>query len=129
MRRRSSCPILLLAASVLLVATTTSPQGETTSAVVGQVSDMTGAAIAGATVTVIGREDGSRRQVKTDNGGRFDFAQLKPGVYSVRAEADGFAAQQNDTVDSGLGQKQTVDFVLHLATAKEIIEVSGDAPL
>jgi hypothetical protein len=129
MRRRSSCPILLLAASLLLVATTTSPQGETTSAVVGQVTDMTGAAITGATVTVIGREDGSRREVKTDNGGRFDFAQLKPGVYSVRAEADGFAAQQNDTVDSGLGQKQTVDFVLHLATAKEIIEVSGDAPL
>jgi len=31
--------------------------------------------------------------------------QLKPGTYSVKAEAPGFEPKQNDNVVSGLGQK------------------------
>jgi len=30
---------------------------------------------------------------------------LRPGIYSVKAEAEGFDPQQNDTVFPGLGQK------------------------
>jgi Carboxypeptidase regulatory-like domain len=41
-----------------------------------------------------------------DDAGRFNFPQLKPGTYSVKAEAPGFEPQQNDNVVSGLGQKQ-----------------------
>src|ERR1700686_3422410 len=83
-------------------------QGETTSAIVGSVTDPTGAAISGAAVTVTSSENGMQRSVKTDDAGRFSFPQLKPGVYSVKAEPDHFQAQQNNTVSAGLGQKQTV---------------------
>src|ERR1700722_804326 len=65
-------------------------QGETTSAIVGSVSDETGAAIPGAAVTVTSVENGLRRSMKTDDSGRFSFAQLKPGTYSVKAEEDRF---------------------------------------
>src|SRR5260370_29337782 len=58
-------------------------QGETTSAVVGSVSDPTGAAIAGAKVTIRSTDSGLSRSVKTDNAGRFNFPQLKPRPYSV----------------------------------------------
>ena len=61
--------------------------------------------------------------------GRFNFPQLKPGAYSVKAEAEGFEPQQNDNVISGLGQKQTVDFTLKVAQSKQTVEVSGEAPL
>ncbi|MGD1095507.1 MAG: carboxypeptidase-like regulatory domain-containing protein, partial [Bryobacteraceae bacterium] len=61
-------------------------QGETTSAIVGSVSDQTGAAIPGATVTVTSVENGMKRSMKTDDSRRFSFAQLKPGIYSVKAE-------------------------------------------
>jgi len=104
-------------------------QGETTSAIVGSVTDPTGAAIAGATVTVTNREDGLKRSVITDDSGRFSFPQLKPGTYAVRAEADRFEAQQNNAVSAGLGQKQSVDFKLHIASASENILVQGQAPL
>ena len=93
-------------------------QGETTSAIVGSVTDPTGAAIAGANVTITSIENGLKRSVKTDDAGRFNFPQLKPGPYSVKAEADRFEAQQNNSVSAGLGQKQTVDFTLNIASAE-----------
>ncbi|HXQ26692.1 MAG TPA: carboxypeptidase-like regulatory domain-containing protein [Candidatus Acidoferrales bacterium] len=106
-----------------------SAQGETTSAIVGQVSDSTGAAVPGATVTITNRETGLTRTNQTDDSGRFNFPQLKPGTYSVRVEAQGFESQQNDAVSSALGQKQTVDFALRIAQSNQTVEVSGDAPI
>ena len=106
-----------------------SAQGETTSAIVGTVVDPSGAALPGATVTIAGTETGSRRSVKTDDAGRFNFPQLKPGSYSVTAEAEGFESQTNKSVSSGLGQRQTVAFILQLAAAKGEVTVTGEAPL
>ena len=104
-------------------------QGETTSAIVGTVVDPSGAAIAGATVTIVGTETGSHRSAKTDDAGRFNFPQLKPGLYSVKAEVEGFEPQINESVSSGLGQRQTVTFMLKLASAKGEVTVTGEAPL
>src|ERR1035441_462213 len=77
-------------------------QGETTSAIVGSVTDPTGSGIPRAPVTFASSENGLKRSVKTDDGGRFSFPQLKPGIYSVKVEAGGFEAQQNNTVPPGL---------------------------
>src|SRR6202522_1154632 len=109
--------------------TVTLAQGETTSAIVGQVTDATNAAIPGATVTITNRETALQRTAKTDDEGRFNFPQLKPGTYSVKVEAEGFDPLQNDNVLSGLGQKQTVNFTLKVAQSNQTVEVSGAAPL
>src|SRR5438552_351299 len=122
-------PPLVFLASTLAMRFPALAQGETTSAIVGSVTDPTGAAIPGATVTVTNVENGLTRSVKTDGAGRFSFPQLKPGTYSVKAEAAGFEAQQNNTVSAGLGQKQTVDFKLHIASASESMLVQDQAPL
>ena len=42
-------------------------QGETTSAIVGQVSDATNAAVAGASVTVTSRETGAMRNAQGED--------------------------------------------------------------
>ncbi|HWO31284.1 MAG TPA: carboxypeptidase-like regulatory domain-containing protein, partial [Candidatus Acidoferrum sp.] len=104
-------------------------QGETTSAIIGQVSDASGAAVPGATVTVTNKETGLRRSASTDDSGRFTFPQLKPGTYSVKVEAEGFETQQNDSVSSALGQKQTVDFRLKIAQSNETVEISSETPI
>src|SRR6202034_366410 len=104
-------------------------QGETTSAIVGQVTDATSAAIPRATVIITNRETALQRSARTDEEGRFNFPQLKPGTYSVRVEAVGFEPQHNDNVVSGLGQKQTVNFTLQVAHSNQTVEVSGTAPL
>src|SRR5713101_4241313 len=105
------------------------PQGETTSAIIGQVSDASGAAVPGATVTVTNKETGLRRSASTDDSGRFSFPQLKPGTYLVKVEAEGFEPLQNDAVSAGLGQKQTVDFRLKIAQSNQTVEISGEAPI
>src|ERR1700693_6330069 len=104
-------------------------QGETTSAIIGQVSDASGGVVPGATVTVTNRETGLRRSATTDEAGRFNFPQLKPGAYSVKVEAEGFESQQNDAVSSGLGQKQTVNFSLKIAQSNQTVEISSEAPI
>ena len=125
---------LLRLVLILAVVASLSPpqalgQGETTSAIVGQVRDTTNAVVPGATVTIANPETGLRRSAKTDEAGRFNFPQLKPGTYSVKVEAQGFEPRQNDNVVSGLGQKQTVDFTLKVARSNETVEVSSEAPL
>src|ERR1035438_10428089 len=120
---------LFLLVHVVACALALRAQGETTSAIVGSVSDPTGATIAGATVTVTSSENGLKRAVKTDDAGRFSFPQLKPGVYTVKAEADRFEARQDNSVSAGLGQKQRVDSQLNIASANQNILVQEQAPL
>jgi hypothetical protein len=120
---------LLLTTTFFVIPVSTKAQGETTSAILGQVNDPTHAAVPGATVTITNQEIGLKRIAKTDDTGHFNFPQLKPGTYTVRVEAVGFAPQQNDNVFSGLGQKQTVDFTLKLAQSEQTVEVSGQALL
>jgi len=104
-------------------------QGETTSAIVGEIRDPTNAAVPNATVTITSQDTGLRRETATDDSGRFNFPQLKPGIYSVKVEARGFESQQNNAVSAALGQTQTVDFTLKVVQQNATIEVSGDAPI
>jgi Carboxypeptidase regulatory-like domain len=104
-------------------------QGETTSAIVGEVKDVTNAVVPGATVTITNHETGLKRSARTDDAGRFNFPQLKPGAYAIKAVAPGFEPQQNDNVVSGLGQKQRVDLTLKIARSNEVVEVNSEAPL
>jgi hypothetical protein len=104
-------------------------QGETTSAIQGQASDSTGAVVSGATVAITSLDTGSKRSVKTDEAGRFNFPQLKPGSYKVEISGQGFEPQAADHVFSGLGQKQTVNFILKVAHSNEVVEVASEAPI
>ena len=104
-------------------------QGETTSAIVGTVVDPSGGAVAGAAITALSAETGSKRSAVTGADGRFSFPQLKPGPYAVEAEAPGFEQQSADSVFAGLGQKQTVNFTLKLAAAKGTVTVTGEEPM
>ncbi len=129
MARQRFCLLFSCVLIGLLPPTPAHAQGETTSAIVGQVMDASYAAVPGATVTVTNQETGLKRTAQTDDSGRFNFPQLKPGGYSVKVEAPGFAPQQNDQVFSSLGQKQTVDFTLRIAESRQTVEVSGEVPL
>ncbi len=121
--------VFLLAGIFFVLPMALLAQGETTSAIIGQVNDPTNSAIPGATVTITNEETGLKRSAKTDDAGQFNFPQLNPDTYSVQVEANGFALQHIGNVQAGLGQKQTVNFTLQLQRSDESIEVIGEAPI
>jgi hypothetical protein len=129
MPRKNFSILVLIGSFLFLLPEAAFSQGETTSAIIGQVSDASGAAVPGATVTVTNKETGLRRSASTDDSGRFNFPQLKPGTYTVTVETEGFERQQNDAVSSALGQKQTVNFTLKIAQSKQTVEISSEAPI
>jgi Carboxypeptidase regulatory-like domain len=100
MARATTFAFLALMVACLLP-TEALAQGETTSAIVGQVRDATDAVVAGATVRITNHETGLKRSARSDDTGRFNFPQLKPGTYSVRVEAQGFEPRENDHFGSG----------------------------
>ncbi len=115
--------------AMLILSRGAQPQGETTSAIAGQVADPSGAALP-ALVRLKGEGNGIERSVKTGDSGRYSFPQLKPGVYTIEASAAGFEPQRRASITAAVGQTQTVDFVLPLAAAAhQDIVVTTDAPL
>ena len=121
--------LVFLVVAIAVLSAEALGQGETTSAIQGQATDATGAVLPAATVAVTSHDTGSKRSANTDDAGRFNFPQLKPGAYAVRIEAQGFEPQEADNVFAGLGQKQTVNFILRVARSNQTVEVSSEAPI
>ncbi len=121
--------VFLVLAGWLIDPTRALAQGETTSAIAGQVRDDNGGAIAQARVTITGNETGLKRSVLTDSTGRFQFPQLTPGTYAVQVAAAGFQQQENNGVLASLGRTQTVDFVLGIQAIKQNVTVTEQSPL
>ncbi len=104
-------------------------QGETTAAITGQVTDRSGAALEGASVTVRSDQTGLKRQTRTDTAGRYAFPQIKPGPYRLTVAADGFQQQVSKPIVASLGEIATVDFTLKLSDLQQDLTVISEAPL
>jgi hypothetical protein len=121
-------PKLISAFLAAAIASLLWAQGETTSAILGQVNDTSNAPVWRASVTVRSNDTGLKRTAITDDGGRFNFPQLLPGSYTVEVSAEGFERETKSGVVAGLGQKQTADFVLKIASHKQSVTVTEQAP-
>ena len=119
----------LLAASIVSLAATTTIATpvfaqETTSSVRGTVTDASGAAIPGATVTVTHVPSGTTSTQTTDADGGFNAAALRlGGPFTVEVTADGFetATQEIGFLTAGQAQRISVS----LAPAGQTIVVTG----
>ena len=61
-----------------------------TGTISGTVVDPNGAVVAGATVTLTNDQTNEKRDLTTNESGRFSFASVQPGVFTVRIEHQGF---------------------------------------
>jgi len=78
--------------------------GQTTASIKGTATDGTGAAIAGAKVTVKNVGGGVERTMQTDSGGNYEVLALPPGVYRVEISQQGFETQVADAVTLAVSQ-------------------------
>src|ERR1035441_7731989 len=81
---------LVFAISVPLSSQTTSGR------IIGNVHDQTGAAVAGANLTITDVQRGTVRNASTDDSGGYVVSNLTPGVYTVRTEAKGFRTGRSE---------------------------------
>src|ERR1044072_4006302 len=58
--------------------------------ITGTVTDASGGVLVNATVTLVNEKTGEKRSINTNEDGRFNFAAVQPGVYTVRIEQAGF---------------------------------------
>src|ERR1700674_4289327 len=85
--------VLLVVALSCLFALTPSAlfsQAASTGTIAGTVTDPTGAAVVGATVTLIEPSTAGSRTTTTNEAGRFIFANVSPGTYNVTINNTGF---------------------------------------
>src|SRR5579859_3399133 len=65
--------------------------------ILGAVTDQSGGAVGGSTVTILDVQRGISRSLTTDNAGEYNAPNLTPGTYTVRAESKGFkTAERSD---------------------------------
>ncbi|HEX8633502.1 MAG TPA: carboxypeptidase regulatory-like domain-containing protein [Pyrinomonadaceae bacterium] len=104
----------------------------------GTITDPSGAAVPGVTVTVSsrGRTEGARpdatigfnRTVTTDDSGFFRMTEVPPGFYSVTTTAvSGFSAATNPSVEVVLGKTTPVNIALQTGNVSETVTVTSDA--
>ena len=95
--------------------------------VAGKVTDATGAAIAGAKVTVKSTDTGIVRDATTDNEGFYLVTSLQPGVYEVTINATGFAERmQKVRVSVGAARRLETQLSVTPVTGEQtIVEGSG----
>lgn len=118
----------LLAAVIFLLPSPLLAQIDTGS-IVGVVRDPSGAAIAGATVTLKNTATAVTHVVTTNEDGGYQFAAVIPGVYSVQASASSFASAISTHIEIDVQSRSAIDFTLKVGQPTEVIEVSSAAPV
>jgi hypothetical protein len=95
----------------------------------GTVADEGGGVLPGATVTLRHDATGVVRITVTASDGRYRFAALGPGTYSVRAELQGFATQEASGLVITIGLGLIQNFTLGVQTVTETVRVTASAPV
>src|SRR5271154_6348810 len=97
--------------------------------VFGAVTDQSGGAVAGASVTVIDTARGINRALTTDDAGEYNAPNLIPGNYTVRATAAGFATVDRQNVLVEVGQELRVDVTLNPGAQTQTVTVTEALPM
>lgn len=101
----------------------------TTSTLAGVITDESGGAVPGATVTVTSRDTQAARAVTTDADGRYRAAGLEPGTYDLAVELAGFQTARRTAIQLTLGQSFTLNVTIGVGRIEDVVTVSGEAPL
>jgi hypothetical protein len=120
---------LCVVVSVLLVCMSLPSLAQTiTGTISGDVTDTSGAVVAGATITVENLGTSEKRTASTTASGTFLVPNLAIGKYKVTATAQGFKTLVQ-TAEVLTGAVTRADFKLQVGERTETVEVEGSAPL
>jgi len=100
---------------------------QTTATLVGNVTDPSGAAVVGATLTATNTGTNTVRTTKTDNDGKYSIPSLAPGPYALTAEAAGFASGKISGIVLDASQTGRQDFALAIGAVTNTVNVEASS--
>jgi hypothetical protein len=119
-RRAAIAGLLTLAAASFLY-------GQATGSISGTVTDVSGAAVPGAKVTVTAPATGASRSSTTNDSGEYIVPLLGVANYTIQVELQGFQTAKADDIRLQVDEHRELDFKLTPASVQSTVEVNATA--
>lgn len=100
-------------------------QEETAATVNGQVTDATGAVVAGATVVITNDATRAERRMQTNEDGQFVFTPLVPGTYTLTVEQANFKKYQESSITLNAKDRRQINVMLEIGDVSELVTVTS----
>src|SRR5215213_1827601 len=97
----------------------------TTGAIVGTVTDESGAVLPGVTVTLSGAGVAGTPSTTTGENGTFRFPSLPPGEYNLSIQLQGFATVSREKIVVPLGEIVEIPAQMKVSSLQETVTVTG----
>ncbi|MGB2714613.1 MAG: TonB-dependent receptor [Vicinamibacterales bacterium] len=127
--QRRLCALCLVVLAALLICAPAATAQVLYGSVIGNVTDSTGAAVPGATVTIEQTETKLKREQVTDAAGAYHFTAVPSGTYTVTISMSGFRSFDRQNVPVTLNSVARVDAKLEVGQLTETVSVSGETPV
>ncbi|MDQ3255431.1 MAG: TonB-dependent receptor [Acidobacteriota bacterium] len=124
----SRASMLLIVGCLLSVFTSTLSAQEFRATVNGRVTDASGAAVPGVTITALNPGTNETATAVTNDEGNYTIPFLQPGTYRITAEQTGFKKTALEQVLQ-VGQTATANLQLQVGDVAEVVTVTADAGL
>ena len=95
----------------------------------GLIQDPSGAAVAGADITLRSDQSGGRRTTASSEDGVYNLTTLKPGTYHMTVRAAGFETVVREGIELQVSENARLDFTLRIGDSQTTITVTGDNAL
>ncbi|PYV57302.1 MAG: hypothetical protein DMG91_07195 [Acidobacteria bacterium] len=102
------------------------PAQKVTSTIRGTVTDPSGAAIAGAEVTVRNQSTNLTRAARTNSSGEYVVTDLEPGKYEVRVKQQSFKESVTQNIELFVSSTAVIDAALQVGSASEQVTVEAN---
>ena len=115
--------------SVLMLVVTAALAQSDRGAITGAVTDPQGAAVLGASITLVNVETGSRFATQVNETGNYSITSVPVGTYALHVEHAGFRKFSQTGIHVGVAQTVRLDVSLVVGATSEAVTVYGDASL
>ncbi|MGC2257757.1 MAG: carboxypeptidase regulatory-like domain-containing protein [Candidatus Sulfotelmatobacter sp.] len=126
---RARWTAVCLAVTTLLLLPTTLPAQGTGGRILGRIADPSGAVLAHVKVVATNEATGVSRDTDSNDSGDYSFPEVPVGVYSLSFELTGFKKDLRHGVSVDLNQVVTLNMVMQIGRAQEVVDVTAEAPL
>jgi hypothetical protein len=100
-----------------------------TGAILGVVTDRSGAVVPGANVRIVEASTNSQTELQTNDSGFYSAPALRPGRYQVSVTKEGFRPQKSEPFDLRVQDRAELNFQLEVGAMSSEVTVLARAPL